>query len=132
MVFGTFDGIHPGHRHFFKQAKSLAADTYLVVSIARDQNVERIKKRKPKNPEKARLDAIAQLPEVDQAVLGGLKDYIPHIQKANPDIIALGYDQSAYIEHLSEDLAAVGLSPQIIRLKPYKPHIYKSSLLNKI
>ena len=46
MVFGTFDGIHRGHLHFFKQARGLVKNPYLIVSVARDVNVKRIKGRK--------------------------------------------------------------------------------------
>jgi cytidyltransferase-like protein len=43
MVFGTFDFLHKGHLNFFKQARSLAKNPYLIASVARDYNVKRIK-----------------------------------------------------------------------------------------
>ena len=43
MVFGTFDGVHKGHINFFKQARVLSKNPYLIVSIARDKNVKKIK-----------------------------------------------------------------------------------------
>jgi FAD synthetase len=129
MVFGTFDIIHPGHRNFFKQAKALAKNSYLIVSLGRDKNVLKIKKHFPDNNQAVRLENIAQIPEVDEAVLGGLKDHLPHIIKAKPDIIALGYDQTAYVKNLKQELRASGLTTKIVRLKPYKPHIYKTSII---
>lgn len=132
MVFGTFDIIHPGHRHFFKQAKALAKNSYLIVSIALDKNVQRIKNHKPDNNQKTRLRNIANLPEVDEAILGGLKDHIPHILKAKPDIIALGYDQTAYVKGLKQELTAAGLQTKIVRLAPHKPHIYKTSIIKNL
>ena len=47
-----------------------------------------------------------------------------------PDIIALGYDQNGeYVENLAHDLQDIGLRARIVRLKPYKPEIYKTSKL---
>ena len=72
---------------------------------------------------------------VDKAILAGSDKYLPHILKENPDIIALGYDQKAYVRELKNDLKKIlngaGKRIKIIRLKPYKEHIYKNSLLNK-
>ena len=47
MVFGTFDGLHQGHLNFFKQARNLSKNSYLIVSVARDKNVKKIKGRLP-------------------------------------------------------------------------------------
>jgi len=129
LVFGTFDLIHEGHLNFFKQARKLAKNPYLVVSIARDQNVKKIKGRAPQTSERSRRLRVAKIPQVDSAVLGGLKNHIPHIVKLNPQIIALGYDQKAYVQGLRHALAEVQVFPKILRLKPFKPHIYKTSLL---
>jgi FAD synthetase len=133
MVFGTFDMIHPGHRHFFAQASALAgkAAPYLIVSLARDKNVKRIKGRLPKRDEKQRLADIQALSEVSKAVLGAIGDHVPHIVKLRPDVIALGYDQTAYVAGLRAQLASYGLKPKIRRLKAHQPHIFKTSLLQK-
>ena len=55
MVFGTFDGLHKGHISFFKQAKNLIKNSFLIVSIARDKNVIKIKGKEPKLSENERL-----------------------------------------------------------------------------
>lgn len=65
----------------------------------------------------------------DKVVLSGVKNHIPHIVKEHPDIIALGYDQKAYVKNLKKDLKAKNLSVKIIRLKPYQEKIYKNHLL---
>src|SRR5665213_4188170 len=100
MVFGTFDMIHAGHENLFQQAKALAKEPHLIVSVARDSNVERIKGKKPRNSEVARQAALAAHPLVDEAILGDENGYIEHIISAKPDIIALGYDLS--LIHISE------------------------------
>ena len=70
MVFGTFDMIHAGHEDFFRQARALAKESYFIVSVARDANVERIKGKKPRNSEIARQAALAGHALVDEVVLG--------------------------------------------------------------
>jgi len=131
MVFGTFDMIHEGHEDFFKQARALAENPHLIVSVARDSAVQRVKKISSKSSEKERLRRISEHPLVDQALLGDEKGYVSHIQNIRPDIIALGYDQEGeYVEHLERDLRAAGLSTHIVRLKAYKPELYKTSKLH--
>jgi len=129
MIFGTFDIIHPGHIHFFKQARSLAGNSFLIVSVARDRNVARIKGKRPQNSESKRKRALIASGLVDKVVLSALKNHLPHILKERPDIIALGYDQTHYTKNLKLDLAKRGLSVKIRRLKPHKPHRYKTSKL---
>jgi FAD synthetase len=131
MVFGTFDLLHKGHTHFFKQARKLATKPYLIVSVARDVNVKRIKGLKPVNNEVVRMRLMSQIPLVDKVVLGASTDYLSHITKEKPNIIALGYDQKAYTDNLVTNLKKRGLNVQVIRLKPFKHKVYKSTLLKK-
>lgn len=130
MVFGTFDGLHKGHLNFFKQAKRLTKNPFLVVSIGRDKNVTRIK-GKPFLNEKKRMILVKKCNLVDKVVLAGINDHILYIIKERPDIIALGYDQKSYISDLKKYLKNKGISVKIVRLKPFKETIYKNHLLNK-
>lgn len=131
LVFGTFDGVHQGHLNMFKQARRLSKNPYLIVSIARDKNVLRIKNKLPFNKENTRKKIVEETGIPEKVILGSLKNYLEHIVKESPDYIALGYDQIHYTENLKKDLKNLGLSPKIRRLKPYKENIYKNSLLNK-
>jgi len=131
LVFGTFDGVHQGHLNMFKQARRLSKNPYLIVSIARDKNVLRIKNKLPFNKENKRKKIVEDTGIPDKVILGSLKNYLEHIVKESPDYIALGYDQVHYTENLKKDLKNLGLNPKIHRLKPYKENIYKNSLLNK-
>ena len=56
MVFGTFDIFHEGHKNFLKQAREYG--DYLIVVVARDETVEKVKKRLPQNDENSRLEII--------------------------------------------------------------------------
>jgi FAD synthetase len=129
MVFGTFDGLHKGHLNFFKQAKNFTENSFLIVSIARDENVLKIKGHKPKLKEQERKGLIKMCTMVNKVVLAGKNKYLTHILKERPDIIALGYDQKAYVKELKKDLKNKGILIKIVRMKPYKEHIYKNHLL---
>ncbi len=129
MVFGTFDGLHPGHLDFFKQAKNFIKNSFLIVSIARDENVFRIKGEYPYLPERARMMLIKKCILVDKVVLSGIKNHLPHIVKERPDIIALGYDQKAYVKNLKKDLKNKGVLVRVVRMRPYREKIYKNHLI---
>lgn len=128
MVFGTFDIFHLGHRSFLRQAKENG--DYLTVVVARDKTVKSVKKQDTKNKEQARLENVQKSMLADKVVLGSLGDKYEVIKKYKPDVICLGYDQKFFIEDLEEKLIEFGLSKtKIIRLKSYKPGVYKSSKL---
>ncbi|MFA5841220.1 MAG: adenylyltransferase/cytidyltransferase family protein [Candidatus Paceibacterota bacterium] len=131
MIFGTFDGLHKGHINLFKQAKNFIKNSFLIVSIARDKNVLRIKGVYPDKDERERMILVKKCKLIDQVVLSGVKNHLPHIVKVHPDIIALGYDQKAYVKNLKKDLKNKGILVKIIRLKPYKEKTYKNHLLKK-
>jgi glycerol-3-phosphate cytidylyltransferase-like family protein len=61
------------------------------------------------------------------AVLGQIRDPYAVIRKYQPDIIALGYDQNSFTNRLKIIFPKI----KIVRLKPFKKRIYKSSLINK-
>ena len=138
MVFGTFDMVHEGHVDFFKQARALAypergrraGRPYLIVSIARQSVAERIKGKKLLRSERERQALLERNTLIDEVVLGQQDGYIEHIIEARPDIIALGYDQEGeFVSNLKKDLRAAGFSVNVIRLRPHKPELYKTSKL---
>ncbi len=130
MVFGTFDMIHPGHEDLFRQARALSSDPFLIVSVGRDSNVERIKGNRPRNSEHERLAMLAAHSLVDEAIFGDEIGYMEHILQIRPDIIALGYDQEGeYVEKLLDALRTAGLDTRVVRLAAHKPEEYKTSKL---
>lgn len=132
MIFGTFDMIHPGHVDLFRQARALDVEPYLIVSIARDTSVSRIKGTAARNNENERLGVVQAHPLVDDVLLGDEEGYMHHIKSVNPDIIALGYDQvGEYVDHLEESLRAANMTTEIVYLKAYQPELYKTSILSK-
>lgn len=129
MAFGTFDYLHAGHEHYLQKAKELG--TELVVVVARDQTAKSIRGYAPDHSEKKRLKQVASLPYVTKAVLGNLKDKYKVIEKYRPNIIALGYDQMVFTQQLHKLLIKLHLNTEIVRLEPYQPDVYKSSLIKK-
>jgi cytidyltransferase-like protein len=130
MVFGTFDLLHEGHIHFLKSAKKNG--DYLMVIVARDKTVRALKGNDPVQNEKERLRNISKLDVVDKAVIGNEEPHKFGVIKAlKPDIICLGYDQRSYTQGLDKKLKGMDLKIKIVRLKPYKPHKYKTSIIKK-
>lgn len=123
MAFGTFDILHPGHDNFLREAKRKG--DYLVAIIARDKTVKKVKGRLPVNNEKIRKNNILKLKIADKVILGDLKNKYIAIKKFKPDIICLGYDQKFFVNGLKN------FNVKIVKLKPYKPEIYKSSIIKK-
>ena len=130
MCFGAFDGLHPGHLDFFRQAKRYG--DFLIVSVGTDRNVEKIKGKKPLFSQKERLQLVRQCRLVDEAVLGSETDFYLHIKDFAPQVICLGYDQWADEKEVRQDLAKVGLSKtKVVRLKPHKVDRAKSTIVKK-
>ena len=128
MAFGSFDMLHKGHEAYLKEAKSYG--DYLIVIVARDESIIMFKGRKPKNDENSRLGQIKKLDFVDEAVLGRNGNIFDVLEEYSPDVICLGYDQKTVEEEkLREELEKRNLKAKIVRAKPYKEDIYKSSKL---
>lgn len=125
IIFGTFDIVHLGHLNLLKQAKEKC--DYLVAVIARDKTVLQVKGKLPRNKEAKRLKQVQRQNITDLVVLGNLRDKYAAIKKYKPDIIFLGYDQKAFTENLELKLKNLKIKSKIIRLKSFKPGIYKTS-----
>lgn len=129
MAFGTFDLLHAGHENFLRQAKEQGE--HLIIILARDKTVRSVKGRAPVNKEKIRLKNLKQTGWADQVELGNHRDKYKIILKHNPNCIVLGYDQFVFTQSLPKILIDNGLNIEIIRLNPYYPQVYKSSLLRE-
>src|SRR3989344_4001830 len=130
MASGSFDLVHPGHLHYLSEAKKHGDK--LIVVVARDSNILKFKGKKPKYNEKERLERVKQLSIVGKAILGNEGNIFDIINEIKPDVICLGYDQKpATIEELKEELKKRNIKAEVIRISPFKPEVYKSSILKK-
>ncbi len=130
LVFGTFDIIHPAHLRFLIEARSAAKceKCDLVVVLARDSSIERIKGRKPIFNENQRLHLISGLRVVDYARLGNEGDNpFQVILEVKPDYIVLGYDQLINEKPLEDFVKKHELDIPICRLPKFESGDLSSS-----
>lgn len=106
MAVGVFDILHLGHVHYLTEAKARGDE--LVVVVATDTTV-RARKGEPVFDEETRRRLVAALKPVDEAIVGREEDHLATVERVDPDLIALGYDQHHREQRLGEDLADRGL-----------------------
>ncbi|MGB0651625.1 MAG: adenylyltransferase/cytidyltransferase family protein [Thermoplasmatota archaeon] len=116
MTTGVFDLLHPGHVHMLEEAKKLGDE--LVVVIARDESVAR-EKHQPITPEEHRRHMVQALKPVDHAVLGHRGDYYRIVEEMQPDLFALGFDQSYQVEDVQAQFDERGISCKVVRLPQF-------------
>ncbi|MDZ7850940.1 MAG: adenylyltransferase/cytidyltransferase family protein [Halodesulfurarchaeum sp.] len=109
---GTFDLIHPGHLHYLSEAASLGSELHVIV--ARRENVTH--KEPPVLPNRQRRDVIQALDMVDGAHVGHESDIFVPIERLDPDVIALGYDQHHDVESIARDLEDRGIDCRVERV----------------
>ncbi len=126
IVFGTFDILHAGHRHMLEEAHTFG--NQLVVVVARDATVHKIKGRLPQFDEITRSQNLRDLNIADRVILGDTQDYHKVLRDEKPDVVALGYDQKAFTEDIEKNLQ---YPVRIVRLQAFHPEKYKSSFFRK-
>lgn len=127
MTFGTFDHFHAGHEYYLKNAKKLG--DLLITIIARDITVKKVKGDLPDNNESQRKKTVEESKIPNKVVLGSTENVYDVIKKYKPDVICLGYDQYAFTQTLQKFLIDNKLNTEVVRLKPYQPKKFKSSLI---
>jgi len=111
---GTFDLLHPGHVHYLQDAADMGEELHVI--IARSENVTH--KTPPVVPDEQRREMVAALKPVDEAHLGHPEDIFVPIERIDPDVIALGYDQHHDEERLEAALADRNIDCDIRRASP--------------
>lgn len=127
MVFGTFDLLHEGHLYLFKEAKK-HGDTLIVV-VARDTSVKKIKGFAPHQNELQRLEKVKKCSLVDKALLGYEDDFYQVIEEQKPTVLCFGYDQDK--QNINVELKKRKINAEIITLTAFEPEKFKSSLMRK-
>jgi FAD synthetase len=118
LTSGAFDLIHYGHIRLLEEAKSHGGtDARLVVIIARDETVKRLKGKPPVFPEDQRRALLDALKVVDEALLGYEDlDMATVIDKVKPDIIAVGHDQDDIERMARKAIDQKGLPIKVVRI----------------
>jgi glycerol-3-phosphate cytidylyltransferase-like family protein len=131
LCFGTFDGIHDGHRAMLKEARrvdqligesvnqqsesdsesvspisyQLTAKSYLVVVVAPDSHVRQLKFKDPRYTSAKRIQFVKDEHLADEVILGDAEiGSWKILKKIKPNIVALGYDQDELRANLEEYL----------------------------
>jgi len=119
MVFGTFDGLHEGHRAMLKEAKALG--DYLIAVVAQDHIVEHIKGHSPEKNLAERFEHLEKQDGVDKVVIGDaeMSTWFT-VKRYKPDIIAIGHDQHMLKSDLERSLPEWGYKPKIKVLNYYE------------
>lgn len=129
MVFGAFDGLHEGHRHLLDEARQFGEE--LIVCLATDATIERLKGHAPKFSFDERKKSLEQTGVTKVVVGDDSEGTYSAILSQKPDVIAFGYDQQALHDNCVAWLDEHAIPAHTVFLSPFKPEIYKSSLLNK-
>ena len=109
MVFGVFDGLHPGHRHFLREASLQCKE--LVVVVARDAVVERLKQKTPRRALTERMEEIRAFDERFIVVPGDDTEGTWSVLEAHrPDAVFVGHDQEALTRALAKLIPTIHIS----------------------
>lgn len=128
MVFGTFDGLHAGHRFFLRETRKYGDN--LIVVVAQNTVVKELKGKLPRKPLQERLADLTMEDLANKIVTSDKHINSWNIlKKYKSDIICLGYDQTALAESLKAWVRKSKLPVAIITIPPYHPSKYHSSLL---
>jgi FAD synthetase len=129
LASGVFDLLHLGHVRFLEEAKKAGGEhAKLIVIVARDGTVEKMKSKKPIMTEDQRRALVESLKVVDEAVLGYEDlDIGEVIGKVKPDVIALGYDQADMEKDVKTYIAKHKLPVEVVRIGKFAENALDSS-----
>lgn len=118
LASGVFDLLHYGHIRFLQEAKKQGGpDSRLMVIIARDETVRRLKGKAPIVPEDQRRALVEALEVVDEALLGYEEmDLGAVIEKIKPDVVAVGHDQDDIERQTRRIVGEKGLKLRVVRI----------------
>jgi len=129
LASGVFDLLHLGHVRFLEEAKRQGGkNAELLVVIARDNTVEKMKGRRPVMSEDQRRALVESLKVVDEAVLG-FEDFDigEVVERIKPDVIALGYDQTSMEQQVREYVNKHNLDIRVFSIGKFEEDALHSS-----
>ena len=130
LVFGIFDGVHPGHIDFFRQAKK--CDNFLIVVVGRPLVSKKFKNKIPKHSLGKRIKNVRDIKYVDKVIPGDKQQGgYEVILREKPNIICLGYDQKELTKNLTDWIMANRLDVEVKILKPYKSDQFHTEIIDK-
>lgn len=131
LLFGSFDGLHPGHDALLRQAHE-ALGVKVTVCLALDEDIARRKGRAPKHAYAERERQLRDHALVADVLPGDAIDgTYSAVTSLKPTHIFFGYDQGGLQDHLRKWLDEHKLAVELITLQPFEADLYKSSIVNK-
>ncbi len=134
LASGVFDLLHYGHLRFLEEAKNSGGKgAKLVVVVARDKTVMRMKGKPPIMPEEERRALVEALKVVDEAILG-FEDFDMErvLNTVRPDIVALGYDQGYLEDKVKRAAKNIGINVRIVKIKKFGKRLSSSEIKKQI
>ncbi len=134
LATGAFDLLHYGHLRFLEESKRAGGKkSKLIVLVARDSTIERLKGKRPVMSENERKTLVASLKPVDEAILGYRRFSIRKvIERVKPNIIALGYDQEDVRRAVEKVAREDRLRIRIVRIGRFgRSDLYSSSKIKR-
>lgn len=127
LVFGSFDGIHEGHKQLLQFAKSQVKE--LHAALATDETIRELKGVHPAYTFNERKESLLQTGFIISVSPSQTGDEYACIQALHPSHIILGYDQNTLKEHLLKWLKKHKMNPSILTAPAHHPDRFKTSLL---
>lgn len=128
LIFGSFDGFHLGHQYFIEKAKDECDK--LVLALARDEIIKKLKKREPRYSFAERMERIKSIfPDIEVKSGDEVLGEYTMIRNDEPDIIFIGHDQSILRDDIDNWLKVNGYNIAIRQLKGYNEKKFKSSII---
>ena len=118
LASGVFDLLHLGHVKFLEEAKRAGGEgCKLIVVVARDATVRRMKGVKPIISEENRRALVKALKVVDEAILGFEEmDMGKVLENIKPDIVAVGYDQDGIEAEVKRVIEERALPIEVVKI----------------
>ena len=130
LLFGTFDGLHPGHEAMLRDA--WRHGDKIVVALAPDEVVKRLKGRAPDKSFDERFNILDASGLVDEIVPSdNAEGAYAVLARVKPDVVAFGYDQVELKADFESFLKKSKKKIPTVTLAAFEPERYKSSLLNQ-
>ncbi len=120
MVFGVFDRLHDGHRHFLHQAKR--EGDWLVAVVTPDHIVHQLKGYMPEEHVGDRMEMLHREGLADQVIEGDVElGMWSVLRNHKPHVVALGYDQEALRIEIEATMDQWMWSVELVTMEPHKP-----------
>ena len=129
IVSGSYDWLHSGHIRFLEEAKKTGGlGARLIVIVASDETVTRLKGRPPVIPDNQRRALVEALKVVDEAVIGFRDlDMEKVLTRVKPDIVAVGHDQGEIEDEVKRVTMQKRLKIRVERIGRFGPNDLNSS-----